>query len=300
MAASIATWPVGKQAVIHCKDKLLAGCSSLDAVEYALSVIEDDKELGLYHVGRGGYPSSNGLMELDAALMDGRDLRFGAVASLRGLSKPSCVARRVMERSRHSMLVGEGAQQFALEEGFTLESNESLLASDAMEQKKKMDKSKASHTCDTLGLIALDNMGDILAGVSTSGLMFKHTGRVGDSPLPGGGLYADNQAGAACATGDGDQIMKFCPTFHAVQLMRDGANPQQACQKVIDSIRLRMSDPNPFEMGIIALNMKGEGGASGTVTSYTDQVKPGNHYAGFPYAYWKHPDHDVKIHVFSQ
>ncbi|KAF7249421.1 N(4)-(Beta-N-acetylglucosaminyl)-L-asparaginase [Varanus komodoensis] len=122
------------------------------------------------------------------------------------------------------------------------------------------------------GLIALDIYGNITVGVSTSGAPFKYPGRVGDSPLPGCGLYADKQVGAAAATGDGDMIMCFCPCFHVILLMKEGMSPMDACQTVVQDILQRTGKENMFELGIIAMNMKGEVGAASSMS--------------FPYCIW--------------
>nr|XP_005989591.1 PREDICTED: N(4)-(Beta-N-acetylglucosaminyl)-L-asparaginase-like isoform X2 [Latimeria chalumnae] len=186
---------------------------------------------------------------------------------------PLAVARKVMEKSAHSLLVGDGAVAFARDHGFTIEDNENMLSnctSKAYQEFLEEHRSLPGH--DTLGLIALDLQGNITVGVSTSGSPFKYPGRVGDSPLPGCGLYADNQAGAAVATGDGDKIMCFCPTFHIVQLMKQGLSPSSACQSVLQEIYQRVGKDNMFELGLIALNMKAEFGAASTIQ--------------FPYTAW--------------
>ncbi|KAL6487040.1 hypothetical protein MHYP_G00036660 [Metynnis hypsauchen] len=135
------------------------------------------------------------------------------------------------------------------------------------------------------GLIALDLTGNITVGVSTSGAPFKAPGRVGDSPLPGCGLYADHTVGAAAATGDGDKIMCYCPSFHIVQLMRQGSSPKEACCSVLTDIRRRTGEGECFEIGLIALNMKGEVGAASSVE--------------FPYAFWNQWMDSVEKRVIS-
>lgn len=126
----------------------------------------------------------------------------------------------------------------------------------------------------------------IAAGVSSSGMAFKHPGRIGDSPLPGSGLYADDEIGAAAATGDGDKMMRFCPTFHAVQLMKEGYSPQEACEIVVkEAQRKAGTTAKPFEMALIALNRQGDVGASGTIPFFQDE-RLNTKYSGFPFVVW--------------
>ncbi|XP_005989590.1 N(4)-(Beta-N-acetylglucosaminyl)-L-asparaginase [Latimeria chalumnae] len=271
--AAVGTWAFSLPAVEKMRVLISKGVNSTDCVEDAMAGIEQDKETGRYIVGRGGYPNKDGIVQCDAAVMEGVPGRFGAVAALPGVGTPLAVARKVMEKSAHSLLVGDGAVAFARDHGFTIEDNENMLSnctSKAYQEFLEEHRSLPGH--DTLGLIALDLQGNITVGVSTSGSPFKYPGRVGDSPLPGCGLYADNQAGAAVATGDGDKIMCFCPTFHIVQLMKQGLSPSSACQSVLQEIYQRVGKDNMFELGLIALNMKAEFGAASTIQ--------------FPYTAW--------------
>ncbi|ELT91383.1 hypothetical protein CAPTEDRAFT_191352 [Capitella teleta] len=285
MKASVATWSFGLKAVQKSKENLCSGKLSLDATEYALARVENDVSTGVYIVGRGGFPNADGFLECDAALMDGNSLKFGAVMALRGIATPSRVARRVLENSPHSILVGEGAQQFALSQGFTVEKEEDLNASSS-------EFVMTSGHSDTLGVINLDASGNIVAGVSTSGMPGKHPGRVGDSPLPGGGLYADDRIGAASCTGDGDQILPFCPSLKAVLKMGQGMTPNAACESVIKEIAERIFPKEMFEIGIVALSVEGEYGAAGSLKRWRDIIT-GTEYKGFPYAVWN-SDHCIE------
>lgn len=267
---------------------LLAGQNATDVVETAIAEVEDDVDTGRHIVGRGGYPNSKGVVECDAAIMEGVPGRFGAVAALRGIAQPCRVARKVMEKSPHSLLVGDGAEAFAKELGFTSEPNANMLSDhSATAYREYLEKNKlvrGGH--DTIGLIALDLSGNITVGVSTSGAPFKAPGRVGDSPLPGCGLYADHKVGAAAATGDGDKIMCYCPSFHVVQLMRQGSSPNEACQAVLADIQRRIGGDKCFELGLISLNMKGEVGAASSVE--------------FPYTFWNQGLSSVEELVINQ
>uniref|UniRef100_A0A4W5P295 Zgc:153169 n=1 Tax=Hucho hucho TaxID=62062 RepID=A0A4W5P295_9TELE len=266
--AAVGTWGFSQPSVERIRSLITAGGHATDAVEEAMAEVEDDPKTGHHIVGRGGFPNSGGVLECDAAIMEGITGRFGAVAALRGVGAPVRVARRVMDRSPHSLLVGEGAVAFAREQGFPIEPNDNMLSA----------HSAKAYQVPTLpggkwhGLIALDNMGNITVGVSTSGAPFKSPGRVGDSPLPGCGLYAEHMVGAAAATGDGDKIMCHCPSFHAVQLMKQGSSPNRACYTVLDDIIKRTAPDKCFEIGLIALNVKGEVGAASSVE--------------FPYTFW--------------
>ncbi|KAI1894665.1 hypothetical protein AGOR_G00118100 [Albula goreensis] len=271
--AAIGTWAFSQSAVEKMKSLITAGKHATDIVEEAMAEVEDDRETGHYIVGRGGFPNNEGVVECDAAIMEGYPGRFGAVAALQGVGTPVRVARRVMDRSPHSLLVGQGAMAFAQGQGFPLEPNDRMLSTDtASAYQEFLEKNKSVRGHDTLGLIALDLQGNITVGVSTSGAPFKAVGRVGDSPLPGCGLYADHMVGAAVATGDGDKIMCYCPSFHAVQLMKQGSSPAEACQTVLLDIKRRMASDVTFEIGLLAMNIKGDVGAASSME--------------FPYAFW--------------
>ncbi|XP_061167406.1 N(4)-(Beta-N-acetylglucosaminyl)-L-asparaginase-like [Saccostrea echinata] len=269
----IGTWSFCFDAIRQKEEFYRSEISCLDAVENTISQIEGDESYGPCIVGRGGPPNSAGYREYDAAIMDGRTSKFGAVTALRGIPQAVSVARAVMERSRHSMLTGEGAGQFALENGFHAEC-------ETPHQSIIPENDSKGH--DTLGLIAQrKNEPEIAVGVSTSGAPGKHPGRVGDSALPGGGLYA-NSHGAACCSGDGDEILKFCASFHIVHLISQGRLPQEACTEVIQKI---YNQNNHLEIAVIASDIKGNYGACSTVRSWTDPLTQ-KHYEGFPYVLW--------------
>uniref|UniRef100_A0A8C2KM18 Zgc:153169 n=1 Tax=Cyprinus carpio TaxID=7962 RepID=A0A8C2KM18_CYPCA len=264
---------------------LLAGQNATDVVETAMAEVEDDGDTGRHIVGRGGYPNLKGVVECDAAIMEGVPGRFGAVAALRGIAQPCRVARKVMEKSPHSLLVGEGAEAFAQELGFTSEPNANMLSDHSATAYRVFIQTHThiSHThTHTHSLIALDLSGNITVGVSTSGAPFKSPGRVGDSPLPGCGLYADHTV----TTGDGDKIMCYCPSFHVVQLMRQGSSPNEACRAVLADIQRRIGGDKCFEIGLISLNMKGEVGAASSVE--------------FPHTFWSQGLSSVEELVINQ
>jgi isoaspartyl peptidase/L-asparaginase-like protein (Ntn-hydrolase superfamily) len=275
--AAIATWNFGKEALEVSGKILSAGGGAIEAVEKGINVIELDPNE--QSVGYGGLPNADGVVEVDAAIMEGRKCNAGSVAGLKHIKRPISVARRVMEGNPHAMLVGDGALMFAIAQGFKPEN----LLTDAAKTKWKAWREKQKlvpsgaegieRGHDTIGLVALDANGDIAAGCSTSGLGYKPPGRVGDSPLIGSGLYADNDAGGAAATGLGEEILKFCACFLAVEFMRNGDSPMDACAKVIARILKKKPENENVGIALVALSKHGEFGAASTGES-------------FPYAIW--------------
>lgn len=257
---AIATWPFGKIANEHAQAALAAGGSRLDAVEAGIREIERASSDG--SVGLGGRPNAAGYPQLDACIMDGPGSRAGSVAAVEGIVHPITAARRVMEASKHVMLVGEGARWFAVEHGV-----EAVDIAD-LEAKKRAwaarDRGAAGDRSghDTVALLVLDADGHLAGGCSTSGAGGKLPGRVGDSPILGSGLYVDDEVGAAGATGIGENVMRYCATFWIVELMRQGLAPQRACEEVIHRIAQR--DPRGYELDIcfIALDKQGRVGAA--------------------------------------
>lgn len=238
---------------------LSAGGSALDAVEKATNFIEQDPEDT--SVGYGGLPNERGVVQLDASIMDGKTYSAGSVASLENIKYPSSVARLVMERTDHVMLVGPGALEFARSWGFeevnllTDKARERWLqwreahsdrddwgAPDHLkgraEQGASLDEELA-YTYGTVNVLAVDAAGDVAGITSTSGLSYKIPGRIGDSPIIGAGLYVDNDVGAAGATGRGEDVIKSCAGYYIVMRMREGRTPQQACEDALQMIAER-------------------------------------------------------------
>lgn len=260
----IATWDRSRKPNEKAWEILINGGNSLDAVEQGVKVAEDDPENN--SVGYGGLPDEDGNVTLDASIMDWRG-RAGAVGCLQNIRNPISVARLVMEKTKHVMLVGEGAKKFALAYGFK---EENLLTEKSrkrwIEWKEKLsDKDNwiGSDVHDTITMLAIDLNGNISGACTTSGLAWKMHGRVGDSPIIGAGLYVDNEIGAAGATGIGETIMRTVGSFLVVEKMREGMSPQEACEYVVK--RLIEKNKNivkePFQAAFIALNKKGEIGA---------------------------------------
>jgi N4-(beta-N-acetylglucosaminyl)-L-asparaginase len=245
------------------------GGSPLDAAEKAVNVSELDPRDAT--VGYGGDPNEEGFLQLDASVMSGPDRNnAGAVAALENIKTPSSVARLVMERTDHLMLVGKGALKFAKMHGFReedlltekarkhwVEWKESLSARDYYHPPEKRDKPEGG---GTINVLVLDTNSDIAGVTSTVGHHFKIVGRVGDSPIIGAGLYVDNEIGAAGATGHGAESIKVCASFLAVEKMREGMTPQQACRFVCQRVVERHNGKPMFGLKVVALNKAGEYG----------------------------------------
>ena len=283
----IATWRFGVQACQAGWNELQAGKSALDAVEAGANVTEDDPSVN--SVGNGGLPNAEGEVELDAAIMDGRTHSAGAVGGLTRTNRPISVARRVMERTPHVLLVGSRAQEFARREGFP---DADLLSETARAQweawKRERSAPDVAHfdpaidplppddvlltpeNHDTIGLCALDAEGNLAVGCTTSGMAWKLPGRVGDSPIIGSGLYVDNAVGAAAATGHGDEMMKACVSYRVVMLMERGLSPEEACIETLRYLlQKRPADQHAYYgAALIALRKDGDVGAAATLSGF--------------------------------
>jgi len=264
---------------------LTNGGSALDAIEKAANIIELDPEDG--SVGFGGRPNEDGVVQLDASIMDGKTYNAGAVACLENIKTPCSVARIVMERTDHILLAGQGALEFAKKWGFkeenllTEKSRKSWLRwkenlnerddwgppdhlKDLQDKSVFWDRSyEIEHYYGTTNVLAVDKNGDIAGITTTSGLSFKIPGRVGDSPIIGAGLYVDNEVGAAGATGRGEDVIKSCASYYMVLMMKEGKTPQKACEDALSMIIDKYKKVNPeFFPGetFTAINKNGEFG----------------------------------------
>jgi isoaspartyl peptidase/L-asparaginase-like protein (Ntn-hydrolase superfamily) len=257
----ISTWDFGMKANNIAWEYLSKGMRAIDAVEQGIRVIEADEDN--LSVGIGGLPDREGIVTLDACIMD-ENGNAGSVTFLEEIVHPISVARLVMEKTPHVMLSGNGALLFALDNGFTRENlltEKSRIAWEEWKVKSQYKPVINIENHDTVGLLSIDKMGNISGGCSTSGLAFKMHGRVGDSPIIGAGLYVDNEIGAAVATGLGEMVMRSLSSFLVVELMRQGATPQDACEEAIRRIALKNPGFRDFQVGIIALNKAGRIGA---------------------------------------
>jgi N4-(beta-N-acetylglucosaminyl)-L-asparaginase len=290
MPLVISTWDFGRDANKAAWQVLAKGGRSLDAVEAGVRVPEADPTNQT--VGFGGLPDRDGHVTLDACIMD-ENGNCGSVMCLEHIMHPISVARLVMEKTPHVVLVGEGALQFALSQGFKKQnlltperekawkewlksSNYSPRANieNQLYQKKEnepMPGGKENH--DTIGMLALDSQGNLSGACTTSGMAYKMRGRVGDSPVIGAGLYVDNEIGAATSTGVGEEVIRCVGSHLVVELMRQGYSPTEACKKAVERIARRNPEKmKGIQVGFLALNKKGEYGAFALQSGFTYAV----------------------------
>ena len=276
----ISTWDSGLEANKAAWKILKGGGRALDAVEEGVKVTEASQNCC---VGLSANPDRDGFVTLDACIMD-ELANCGSVAFLERIKHPISVARRVMEKTPHVMLVGSGAQQFAIEEGFPLEENK--LSADAQKTYEEWLKkseykpvvnienskdhgpfvsgfSEANQfNHDTIGMVAMDLEGNLSGSCTTSGMAFKMRGRVGDSPIIGAGLFVDNAVGACVATGQGEDVIRICGSHTVVELMRQGSSPQKSCEKAIQRIvMIKKEKAKDIQVAFIALSKNGDIGA---------------------------------------
>jgi N4-(beta-N-acetylglucosaminyl)-L-asparaginase len=261
----LSTWNFGLKANEEAWKILSTGGKSLDAVEHGVKIIEADPNER--SVGYGGRPDRDGHVTLDACIMD-EFSNIGAVLCMEHIMHPISVARAIMEKTPHVMLAGDGALQFALEQGFE---KINLLTEDSKKEWEEWLKTSEYKPIanvenhDTIGMIALDEHGNLSGACTTSGMAFKMHGRIGDSPIIGAGLFVDNEVGAATATGHGEEVVRVVGSHLVVELMRNGLSPQEACEEAVNRIKkkfeLRKMDMKETQIGFIALNKNGEHGA---------------------------------------
>lgn len=261
----LSTWNFGLQANEAAWEILKNNGHALDAVEAGVKIPEGDPTER--SVGYGGRPDREGRVTLDACIMD-EQANIGSVACLEHIKHPISVARAVMEKTPHVMLVGEGALQFALTQGFQ---KENLLVEASEKEWKEWLKTSQYKPMvnienhDTIGMIALDVHGNLSGACTTSGMAYKMHGRLGDSPIIGAGLYVDNEIGAATATGHGEEVIRIAGCHLVVELMRQGKSPQQACKEAVMRIvkltQKRGKELRDIQVGFIALSKNGTYGS---------------------------------------
>ena len=258
----ISTWNHGLAANEAAWQILEAGGGALDAAEAGVRVTEADPEI--HTVGIGSYPDRDGIVTLDACVM-GPSGDCGSVAAVQDILHPVTLARMVMERTPHVMIVGQGAKDFALSQGMK---PTELLTDWGRKQLAEWRAGNPDYrppinveNHDTIGLLTLDKNGDLAGACTTSGASFKYHGRVGDSPLIGAGLYVDNEVGGATATGWGEAVIRACGCFLVVELMRQGHSPTEACRLAVERVISKNPDWREIQVGFIALNKRGETGS---------------------------------------
>lgn len=257
----ISTWPFGMKANEAAWKVIGSGGRALDAVEQGVMVAENDPKST--SVGLSAFPDRDGFVTLDACIMDEK-ANAGSVCFVQQVKNPISLARRVMEKTPHVIISGEGALQFAKEEGFPIEKKKlSSFAKKAYKEwLKKSDYKPVINVevHDTIGMVAIDKSGNLSGACTTSGLAYKMHGRVGDSPIIGAGLFVDNEVGAATATGLGEAVLKTLGSFLIVELMRQGASPQAACEEAVKRI-VNKYPYKEFQVCYLAINKLGETGA---------------------------------------
>jgi N4-(beta-N-acetylglucosaminyl)-L-asparaginase len=292
----VSTWDSGIRANAAAWKVLEQNGRALDAVEEASKYAEIEKSCC---VGLAAHPDRDGKVTLDASIMD-ENSNCGGVAFLQHIQHPISVARKLMETTPHVLMVGEGAEQFALENGFE-RIPEKLSPEAEAAWKNWLEKSqykpvinienktnpgsdqtspnvlengKPNH--DTMGTIALDALGNLSGSCTTSGMAFKMRGRVGDSPVIGAGLFVDNEIGAATSSGVGEEVIRICGTHLIIELMRQGYSAENACREAINRIVKRNPEKaKTFQVGFIALSKKGEVGAYAVQKEFTYSVTNG-------------------------
>jgi N4-(beta-N-acetylglucosaminyl)-L-asparaginase len=250
------------------------GGASLDAVVEGAKVTELDPED--QSVGYGGLPNEDGIVQLDASVMSGKLRKSGAVGALERIKTPSEVAKLVLQRTDHVMIVGEGAQRFARAHGFQ---EENLLTEKSrlawLKWKENLSTEddwfppadgvyldRNGRPTGTINVLAIDQAGDVSGCTTTSGLSYKIPGRLGDSPIIGAGLYVDFEIGAAGATGRGEEVIKTCGSFNIVDAMSRGVAPEEACLEALRRI-VRWTQPEPdFNVKYVALRRDGTAGCA--------------------------------------
>ncbi len=280
----ISTWDFGKAANAGAWNVLSKGGRALDAVEAGVKIPEADPHN--QSVGLGGRPDRDGRVTLDACIMD-ENSRCGSVAGMEHIVHAISVARLVMEKTPHVMIVGDGALQLALANGFK---KENLLTDKSKQEWKEWLKTSkyepqknienvlpgGEKNHDTIGMVAMDSNGNLSGACTTSGMAYKMHGRVGDSPIIGAGLYVDNEIGAATSTGVGEEVIRIVGSHLVVELMRQGLAPEAACKKAVERIVARNPEAaKQVQVGFLALNRKGEYGAYALQKGFSYAVKTG-------------------------
>ncbi len=279
----IATWSMAYDSLVKEYEEQKNGTKSInDSLVDAVCMVED---YPFYKsVGYGGLPNRHGRLQLDASFMEGDTMKVGAVAAMEGFANPIKVAHKLKDYKFNSFLVGRGAEEFALKEGFE---EKAMLTKRALhlyeERKKEIEKTDLTPYSghDTVCMVGMDKKGSVSAATSTSGLFMKEKGRVGDSPISGSGFYANSSSGACAATGLGEDIMKTCISYEVVRKISEGMSPQEAANLAVDEAKkeLLAKYGECGDISIVCCNNKGEYGSATTIeefsyVAFNDQQEP--------------------------
>ncbi len=274
---AVSTWGGTVKSSEKAYEFLKNGKNSLDAIEAGIRVAENDPTNS--SVGYGGLPDEDGIVTLDASIMDWIG-NAGSVAAMEGIKNPISVAKLVMQRTKHVMLAGDGAKKFALQNGFKEENLLTENSRKAWEEWKKKNPHGVNRVDeknhDTIGMLAIDNSFNLSGGVSTSGMAWKIHGRVGDSPIIGAALFVDNEVGGAVSTGNGEFVMRTVGSFLVVEKMREGFSPQEACEYAIKRIYKTAKQNKDIQVGYLAVNKKSEVGAFSLYDGFSYAVAKGS------------------------
>lgn len=254
MWSFIATWPFSAQAAQAAAQVLSDGGDAMQAAIEGIHRVESDPEVE--SVGRGGFLNEKGELAMDAAVMDGDTMQTGAVCAVRGFEHPVDIAYAVMTKTKHNILVGTGAEEFARKIGIPESAMEDLITDHAREAWRAAQVQ--GH--DTIGAVALDVSGKMVVATSTSGANMKTCGRVGDSPIIGSGFYVESGVGGAAATGLGEDIMRTCCAFRCVDLMRAGMSAKDAVETVVRTAHetIIRHGGKPDCIALVCMNAQGE------------------------------------------
>ena len=268
----IATWAMAYDGVLKGSKLLTNKNSSVKAIEETIKSVED--EPSFRSVGYGGLPNEKGIVELDSGFMDGDKMSVGAVGGLTGFKNPISIAIKLSEESYNNFLVGRGAEEYARLNGFEEKDMAAERSLEIWREKKKSfseENMKAYDGHDTVGVVTLDTYGKMCAGTSTSGLFMKREGRVGDSPLCGGGFYVDSEVGGAAATGVGEDIMKGCLSYEVVRLMKEGCHPQEAAERAVIELseKLKRKANISRDISVVCMNNNGEWGIGTNIDEFS-------------------------------
>ena len=275
MYGMIATWRMAVEGITKGREVLRDGGCAGDAIESAIIEVENFE---FYKsVGYGGLPNEEMEVELDSAYMDGTTFDIGAVGAIKDFANPISIVRRLSKEKVNNLLVAEGAEKFAHKEGFErknmLTERAKIHYYNRLKEVKEQDmKPYSGH--DTVGMVCLDQNGNMTVATSTSGLFMKKKGRVGDSAICGSGFYVDSKVGGASATGLGEDLMKGCISYEIVRLMKEGNSPQEACEIAVNKLDAELKERrgNAGDLSLIAMNNRGEWGVATNIEGFSFAV----------------------------